>query len=65
MVELNLMENEFRAVGQRSIDVLFPSPASVRWIVRNIKRSGRRRGHKSVRKHDVRRPRMSEVVRKH
>jgi hypothetical protein len=29
-----------------------------------LKRSGRRRGHESVRKHDVRRKRMSEVVRK-
>jgi hypothetical protein len=51
-------------VRQRSIGVLFSLPGSVRWIVRSIKRSGRRRGHKSVRKHDVRRPRMSEVMRK-
>jgi hypothetical protein len=51
-------------VGQRSIGVLFSLPVSVRWIVRSIKRSGRRRGHESMRKHDVRRPRLSEVVRK-
>jgi hypothetical protein len=52
-------------VGQRSIDVLFSLSVSVRWIMRSIKRSGRRRWHESVRKHDMRRPRMSEVVRKH
>jgi hypothetical protein len=37
----------------------------VRWIVRSIKRSERRRGHGSMRKHDVRWKRMLEVVRKH
>jgi hypothetical protein len=36
----------------------------VRWIVRSIKRTESRRGHISVRKHDVRRKHMSEVVRK-
>jgi hypothetical protein len=40
-------------------------PDSVRWIVRSINRSESRRGHGSVRKHDVRRKRMSEVVTKH
>jgi hypothetical protein len=52
MVELNLMEEEFYArwTAERRRVVFF---ASVRWIVRSIKRSGRRRGHESVRKHDV------------
>jgi hypothetical protein len=52
MVELNLMEEEFcaRWTAERRRVVFF---ASVRWIVRSIKRSGRRRGHESVRKHDV------------
>jgi hypothetical protein len=51
MVKLNLMEEEFRAVGRWSVRVPFSLPDSVRWIVRSIKR---RRGHRSVRKHDVR-----------
>jgi hypothetical protein len=37
-------------------------PDSVRWIVRSIKRS--ERGHANVRKHNMRRKRMSEVVMK-
>jgi hypothetical protein len=47
-----LMEEEFcaRWTAERRRVVFF---ASVRWIVRSIKRSGRRRGHESVRKHDV------------
>jgi hypothetical protein len=39
-------------------------PGNVRWIVRSTKRSERRREHESVRKHDVRRKRINEVVRK-
>jgi IS5 family transposase len=37
---------------------------NVRWIMRRIKRSDRRREHEIMRKHGVRRKRMSEVVRK-
>jgi hypothetical protein len=37
---------------------------NVRWIVRSIKRSESRRGHANVRKHDVQRKRMREVVMK-
>jgi hypothetical protein len=44
--------------------VLLSLSGSVRWIVRRIKISDRRREHESMRKHDVRRKRMSEVVRK-
>jgi hypothetical protein len=44
--------------------VPFSLPDSVRWIVSSIKRSESRRGHANVRKHDVRRKRMSEVVMK-
>jgi hypothetical protein len=54
----------FVSIGRRSIGVPLSLPGSVRWIVRSIKRSGRRRGHESVRKHDVWRKHMSEVVRK-
>jgi hypothetical protein len=36
---------------------------SVRWIVRSIKRD-ERRGHANVRKHDVQRKHMTEVVMK-
>jgi hypothetical protein len=39
-------------------------PDNVRWIVRSIKRSKRRRWHANVRKHDVPRKHMSEVVMK-
>jgi hypothetical protein len=38
-------------------------PCSARWLVGSIKRSERKRGHRSARKHDVRRKRMLEVVR--
>jgi hypothetical protein len=44
--------------------VLLFLPDSVRWIVRSIKRSESRRGQTSMRKHDVRRKHMSEVVMK-
>jgi hypothetical protein len=45
--------------------MLLSLSGSMRWIMRSIKRSERRRGHGSVRKHDVRRKHMSEVVKKH
>jgi hypothetical protein len=40
-------------------------PLSARWLVRSITRSERRRGRINVRKHDVRRNHMLEVVREH
>jgi hypothetical protein len=64
MVKLNIMEEEFHARGWRSVGASLTLPCSVRWIVRSIKRSERRRGHRSVRKHDVRMKCMLEVVRK-
>jgi hypothetical protein len=51
-------------VGWRSVGAPLSLPDSMRWIVRSIKRSESRRGHTNVRKHDVRRKRMSEVVMK-
>jgi hypothetical protein len=39
-------------------------PNNVRRIMMSIKRSESRRGHTNVRKHNVRRKRMSEVVMK-
>jgi hypothetical protein len=51
-------------VGWRSVGVPLSLLDSMRWIVRSIKRSESRRGHTNVRKHDVRRKRMSEVVMK-
>jgi hypothetical protein len=51
-------------VGWRSVGVPLSLPDSVRWIMRSIKRSGSRRGYGSMREHDVRRKRMSKVVRK-
>jgi hypothetical protein len=53
------------SIGWRSVGVPLSLPDSVRWIVRSIKRSESGRGHGSMKKHDVRRERMSEVVRKH
>jgi hypothetical protein len=64
MIELNMMEEEFVPIGWRSVGVLLSLPDIVRWIVRSIKRSETRRGHTNMRKHDVRRKRMSEVVMK-
>jgi hypothetical protein len=52
-------------VGWRSVDMPLSLPGSVRWIMRSIKRSESRRGHGSMRKYDVRRKHMSEVVTKH
>jgi hypothetical protein len=51
-------------VGWQSVSALLTLPCSVRWLVRSTKRSERRRGHKNVRKYDVRRKHMLEVVRK-
>jgi hypothetical protein len=51
-------------VGWRSIDVTLTLSCSVRLIGTSIKRSESRRGHGSVREHNGRRKRMSEVVRK-
>jgi hypothetical protein len=64
IVELNMMDEEFRARRMRSVGVLLSLPDSVSWIVRSIKRSESRRWHRSVRKYDVRRKSMTEVVRK-
>jgi hypothetical protein len=52
-------------VGWWNVNVPLTLPCSVRWLVRSIKTSERRRGHGSMRKHDVRRKRMLEVVRDH
>jgi hypothetical protein len=52
------------SVGWQSVSMPLTVPCSARWIVRSINRSDRRRGHGSVRKHDVRRKRMLEVVTK-
>jgi hypothetical protein len=52
-------------VGCQSVSAPLTLPCSARWLVRGTKRSERRRGHGSVRKHDVRRKRMLEVVKKH
>jgi hypothetical protein len=40
-------------IGWRSIGTPLTLPCIVRWIVRSIKRSERRREHGSMRKHDV------------
>jgi hypothetical protein len=49
-------------VEWKSVGVLLTLSCIVRWIVRSIKRSKRRRGHKNVRKHDMRRKLLLEVV---
>jgi hypothetical protein len=63
MVELNMMMSSV-LVGWRSVGMPLSLPDSVRWIVMSIKRNESRRGHTNVRKYDVRRKRMSEVVMK-
>jgi hypothetical protein len=63
MVELNMMEEEFRGcrMVERKRAAYFAMKREM--PVRSTKRSERRRGHRSVRKHDVRRKRMLKVVR--
>jgi hypothetical protein len=65
IVKLNLMRRSSMPVRWRRVDVPLTLPCSVRWIMRSIKRSESRRGHVSMRKHNVRRKRMTKVVRKH
>jgi hypothetical protein len=50
-------------IGWWSVGMPLSLLDNVRWIVRSIRRSESRRGHGTMRKHDVRRKRMSEVVR--
>jgi hypothetical protein len=64
MVSLTWLRMSSVPIGWRSIGATLTLPCSVRWIMTNINRSKRRRGHTSMRKHDVWRKRMSEVVRK-
>jgi hypothetical protein len=51
-------------IGWMRIGMPLSLPDNVRWIVRSIKRSESRRGHTNMRKHDVRKKRMSEMVMK-
>jgi hypothetical protein len=61
MVELNMMEEKFhaRTMAEHKRTAYF---AMKHEIVRSTKRSERRRGHESMRKHNVRRKRMLKVV---
>jgi hypothetical protein len=58
------MMEEFHARRMEERRHALSLPDSVRWIVRSIKRSKSRRGHTNMRKHDVQRKHMSEVVMK-
>jgi hypothetical protein len=51
-------------VGWRNVGMPLSLLDRVRWIMRSIKRNESMRGHVNVRKHDVRRKHMSEVVMK-
>jgi hypothetical protein len=52
MVELNMMEG-FVPIGWPSVSAPITLPCSVKWIVMRIKSSEMRRGHESMRKHDI------------
>jgi hypothetical protein len=65
MVEQNMMEEEIRArrLAEHKCAAYFAMKREMDH--ESTKRSERRRGHESVRKHDVRRKRMLKVVREH
>jgi hypothetical protein len=64
MTRLNTMEEEFCACRMASVSTALTLPLVVRWIVSRIRKSKRRRGHRSVRKYVVQRKLLLGVVNK-